>query len=252
MSKRPLGVDIGGTGIKGAPVDLDKGEFAAGAVPHRHPASTPDAVATVAEVIAHFDPGTKAPDRRDLPRRRPERRRPHRREPRPVVIGGDLGRCDPGRPPEVLVMNDADAAGYAEYHYGAAKGKDGLVVMTTLGTGIGRPSSRRARAEHGARAPHDRRQGRGVPGRRERPRPARASTGPSGPSACSGTSPWSNLFWPDLIVVGGGVSKHHKDFLPLLDIRTTIVPAKLRNAAGIVGAALLATQTQESRGKHKA
>ena len=51
-----------------------------------------------------------------------------------------------------------------------------------------------------------------------------------------------NLFWPDLFVVGGGVSKHHENFLPLLDIRTKIVPAELRNAAGIVGAAALAAQ----------
>ena len=54
-----------------------------------------------------------------------------------------------------------------------------------------------------------------------------------------------NLFWPDLIVVGGGVSKNHEKFLPLLDLRTPIVPAELRNAAGIVGAAALAA---ESRG----
>jgi polyphosphate glucokinase len=53
-----------------------------------------------------------------------------------------------------------------------------------------------------------------------------------------------NLFWPDLIVVGGGVSKHHASFLPLLDLRTKIVPAELRNAAGIVGAAALASRTK--------
>ncbi len=61
-----------------------------------------------------------------------------------------------------------------------------------------------------------------------------------------------DLIWPDLFVVGGGVSRKAHKFLPLLDLRTPIVPAVLENAAGIIGAALLAQQTQETRGKHKA
>ena len=60
-----------------------------------------------------------------------------------------------------------------------------------------------------------------------------------------------NLFWPDLFVVGGGVSRKAHKFLPLLDLRTPIVPAALENAAGIIGAAVLATQTQDARGRHR-
>ena len=61
-----------------------------------------------------------------------------------------------------------------------------------------------------------------------------------------------DLIWPDLFVVGGGISRKAHKYLPFLELRTPIVPAELRNAAGIIGAALLASQTQESRGRHKA
>ena len=59
-----------------------------------------------------------------------------------------------------------------------------------------------------------------------------------------------DLLWPDLIVVGGGVSKDHDEFLPLLDLRTPIIPARLKNKAGIIGAAVLATRVQDERGRH--
>jgi polyphosphate glucokinase len=59
-----------------------------------------------------------------------------------------------------------------------------------------------------------------------------------------------NLLWPDLIVVGGGVSKDSDEFLPLLDLRTPIIPAQLRNKAGIIGAAVLASSVQDERGRH--
>ena len=115
-----------------------------------------------------------------------------------------------GRP--VVVVNDADAAGLAEVQFGAAKGQDGLVIATTLGTGIGtaliynKKWAKRLTKYYGL---------------------------------------MEKYFNPDLFTVGGGVSRQSEKFLPYVDIKTPIVPAKLRNQAGIVGAAYYASTKQQ-------
>jgi polyphosphate glucokinase len=148
---------------------------------------------------------------------------------------------------DVHVVNDADAAGLAEVRYGAAKGRDGLVIVTTLGTGIGSalvydgvlvPNSELGHIEIDG---HDA-ESRAASSVRERE-----------------DLTWEHwakrltayyrkldfLFSPELFVVGGGVSKKSEKFLPLIDIDTEIVPAQLLNAAGIVGAALYATESND-------
>jgi polyphosphate glucokinase len=147
-----------------------------------------------------------------------------------------------GRP--VRVVNDADAAGYAEAKFGAAKGVAGTVFMATLGTGIGS-----ALIVDGVLVPNTEFGHLEVDGKDAETRAAdsaRDREGLSWPQWAKRLTRYfqaiEKLLWPDLIVVGGGVSKKADKFLPLLDIRTPIVPAQLRNDGGIIGAALLATE----------
>jgi polyphosphate glucokinase len=143
---------------------------------------------------------------------------------------------------DIVLVNDADAAGVAELYYGAAKGQKGLVVLTTLGTGIGT-----ALIYDGVLIPNSELGHLEVDGFDAETRAASSIKDKEGL-----TYPvWAErlqryyshleaLLWPDLIVVGGGVSKDAEQFLPLLKLKTRIVPATLENKAGIIGAAHLA------------
>jgi polyphosphate glucokinase len=246
MTDLPLGIDFGGTGIKGAPVDLDAGGFAADRVKIATPRpATPEAVAAVFRELVDRFPVSTSPVGVTVPA---------------VVHHGVVGSAANiddswigtdadavftealGR--EVHVVNDADAAGLAEVEYGAARGHRGLVIVTTLGTGIGSalihdhvlvPNSELGHLE--------------VEGHNAESRAANSAREAEGLS----WEEWAGrlttyyrtverLFSPELIVVGGGVSKSWDKFGPLIDIETDIVPATLQNKAGIIGAALVATR----------
>jgi polyphosphate glucokinase len=246
MTDLPLGIDFGGTGIKGAPVDLDAGGFAADRVKIATPRpATPEAVAAVFRELVDRFPVSTSPVGVTVPA---------------VVHHGVVGSAANiddswigtdadavftealGR--EVHVVNDADAAGLAEVEYGAARGHRGLVIVTTLGTGIGSalihdhvlvPNSELGHLE--------------VEGHNAESRAANSAREAEGLS----WEEWAGrlttyyrtverLFSPELIVVGGGVSKSWDKFGPLIDIETEIVPATLQNKAGIIGAALVATR----------
>ncbi|MFJ6568275.1 polyphosphate--glucose phosphotransferase [Streptomyces sp. NPDC091292] len=244
-----FGVDIGGSGIKGAPVDLDRGDLAAERFKVLTPnPSTPDAVADgVKEVVDHF--GWSGPLGVTFPG---------------VVTGGAtirtaanvdkawvdtdaralLGERLGGLP--VLVLNDADAAGIAEMNFGAGRDRRGTVITLTFGTGIGSalfidgvlvPNTELGHLElHG----HD--------------AETRASTKAKEDHDLSWEH-WAHrvqkylahvemLFSPELFIVGGGVSRKADKFLPLIEgIKADIVPAELRNNAGIVGAAMGAAKS---------
>ncbi|WP_394277102.1 polyphosphate--glucose phosphotransferase [Luteococcus sp.] len=242
-----LGIDIGGSGVKGAPVDLDKGEFAAERFRIETPEeSTPEAVATVvAEIVEHFADqiGKDTPIGITVPA--PVR---HGRIPMIANLHADWKGLEAeaffserlGRP--VTVVNDADAAGIAEVHYGAAKDTEGVVILTTLGTGIGT-----AVINDGVLLPNTELGHIEVDGHDAESRAAKSAKEREDLSY----KEWAvrlqryyetmqMLFWPDLFVVGGGVSKKHEKFLPLLDLETPIVPAALLNSAGIIGAARMA------------
>jgi polyphosphate glucokinase len=143
---------------------------------------------------------------------------------------------------DIVLVNDADAAGVAELHYGAAKGQKGLVVMTTLGTGIGS-----ALIYDGVLIPNSELGHLEIDGFDAESRAASSIKDKEDLSYPEWAqrlqryySHLEALLWPDLIVVGGGVSKDAEQFLPLLKLKTPIVPAKLENKAGIIGAAHLA------------
>jgi polyphosphate glucokinase len=245
----PFGIDFGGSGIKGAPVDLTKGDFADERLRIDTPQpSTPHAVAEVfAELLARF-PASTGPVGVTVPGvvvkgvvRSAANIDKH-------WIGEDMDRlitAKTGR--DVHVVNDADAAGLAEVRYGAAKGRRGLVIVTTLGTGIGS-----ALVYDGVLVPNSELGHLEIDGHDAEKRAASSVKEREDLSY----EEWAkrlttyyrtleDLFSPELFVVGGGISKKAEKFLPLVDIDTEIIPAQLLNAAGIVGAALYAT---ESRG----
>ncbi|MFT4217298.1 MAG: ROK family protein [Micropruina sp.] len=241
-----LGIDIGGTGIKGALVDLAVGDFVGERFRIETPAtSTPDNVAdVVAQIVDHF-----AGDLADGP--------VGITFPAVVQHGTTLSAAnvDPswidapaerilsdhlGRP--VALVNDADAAGLAEAKYGAAKNADGLVIITTLGTGIGS-----AIVYNGVLIPNSELGHLEIDGHDAEKRAAASIKAKEGlsydeyvPRLQRYYETVEFLFNPDLLVVGGGVSKKAHKFLPKLKLRTPIVAAELQNRAGIVGAAWIA------------
>ncbi|WP_169165173.1 polyphosphate--glucose phosphotransferase [Cellulomonas taurus] len=248
MSTHPttaFGIDIGGSGIKGAPVDLTTGEFSADRVriPTPQPATPQAVAATCAELVASFDLPKDAAIGVTFPAvvQHGVARSAANVDSSWIgtnietVLGEALGR-------PVLAVNDADAAGYAEARYGAARSTTGATFVATLGTGIGT-----AMIVDGVLVPNLELGHLEIDGHDAESRASDAARDRDDLSF----EQWAerlqryfgvieDLFWPDLIVVGGGVSKHHEKFLPLLHLRAPIVPAQLRNAAGIVGAAALA------------
>jgi polyphosphate glucokinase len=143
---------------------------------------------------------------------------------------------------DIRFVNDADAAGVAEVRHGAAKGVDGLVILTTLGTGIGSAIIYDGVLVPNAELGHLEIDGKDAERRasysaKER---GRLSFRRWAVRLQRYYGQLEFLFSPDLFIVGGGVSKSYQEFLPLLNLRTRIVPAELRNNAGILGAASLA------------
>jgi polyphosphate glucokinase len=254
ITHHPLGIDIGGSGIKGAPVDLAGGQFATDRLRVDTPkVSSPAAVADiVAQIAEHFAAETgDSPIGVTLPSVVTNGLVRTAANIDPAWIGADARKLlsdKLGRP--VTVVNDADAAGVGELHYGAARNADGLVLMTTLGTGIGS-----ALLYNGVLVPNSELGHLMIDGHDAE---ERASANAKDDKDLSWQQ-WAerlqryyshveDLLWPDLIVVGGGVSKKADRFLPLLHLRAPIVAAQLANSAGIIGAAWLATYTPSPNG----
>lgn len=236
-----VGVDIGGTGIKGAPVDTTAGELTATRVrvPTPHPA-TPDAVAAVVvDVLAQLR--CDGPVGVTLPAVVRHGTALTAANIDEAWIGTDadaLLTAATGRP--CTVVNDADAAGLAEIRFGAGRGHTGVVLMLTLGTGIGS-----ALFVDGALVPNTELGHLPLKGRDAEKYASELVREHEDLS----WSKWAKrlsryvalverLLWPDLIVIGGGVSKKADRFLPKVRSEVAVVAATLHNDAGIVGAAL--------------
>ncbi|MCW2834998.1 MAG: Polyphosphate glucokinase [Nocardioides sp.] len=242
----PIGIDFGGTGIKAAVVDLGAGDLASNREKIQTPQpATPDAVAEVfAELVGRFPASTSQVGvtvpgvvRHGIVHSAANIDPAWINTDADAVFTAALGR-------EVHVVNDADAAGLAEVEYGAAKGQRGLVIVTTLGTGIGS-----ALIHNGVLVPNSELGHLEIEGFNAESRAANSVREKEQLS----WEDWAErlttyyraverLFSPELFVVGGGVSKSSDAFLPLLDIETPIVAAQLRNAAGIIGAALVSSR----------
>ena len=258
VSQCGIGIDIGGTGTKGGIVDLTTGQLVGERfrIPTPQPA-TPEAVAGVVKQIVdelQSRPEAPAPDS-------------HVGIVFPAIIknGVALSAANVdkswintnvdalmtetlGR--EVEALNDADGAGLAEAHYGAGKGKEGLVMVITLGTGIGSAMILNGQLVPNAELGHLEIDGHD------------AETKASAAAREREQLPWKKwaknrlqryfshvefLFSPSLFVIGGGVSKNSEKFLPYLELRTPVEIAALRNNAGIVGAALWAQQCRDAQ-----
>lgn len=240
---RGFGIDIGGSGIKGCPVDLDTGTLL---VKRRRIAtpqpSTPEAVAAVADqIVDHF--GWHGRLGVTLPCVVKSGIACTAANVDPSWIGTDavavLGKAI-GEP--VLVLNDADAAGLAEMRYGAGRDTTGVVVLLTFGTGIGS-----AVFSDGELVPNTELGHVQMDGRDAEDIAAASVKDEEGlsweqwtPLVSRYLQELENLIWPDLIILGGGVSRKADQWLPLLRNRTPVVAAQLRNDAGIAGAALAA------------
>ncbi len=243
-----LGIDIGGSGVKGAPVDLATGELVAERLKIKTPRpATPEAVAGVVEEIADSFAGRigSGPIGIAIPAVCQHGVARSAANIDPAWVDTDVDALFTerlGRP--VHVVNDADAAGVAEARYGVAKDVPGLVILTTLGTGIGSAFLLDGKLMPNSELGHLEIDGHDAEQRAAQSAKERENL--SYPEWAERLQRYYShveaLFWPDLFVVGGGISKSSDKFLPLLELRTPIVPARLRNNAGIVGAAWLAQE----------
>jgi polyphosphate glucokinase len=248
-----IGVDVGGSGIKAAAVDLDTGELVSERhrVPTPQPSSPAAVIASIARMVKKIGRevtlGPDVPVGVGFPG---------------VVIDGitrSAANVDPGwvdfdadaamervlgRP--VHLVNDADAAGVAEMRFGAGVGRRGTVFLITLGTGTGS-----ALFYNGMLVPNLELGHMEIRGRDAERRSAAAARLRRGLS----WKAWAQdldehllaiekLFSPRLFIIGGGVSKRGDQFIPRLTVRAEVVPAKLRNDAGIVGTAMAAAEAE--------
>jgi len=240
-----FGVGIGGRGIKGCLVDLEKGQLVGERLRIETPQpSEPDAVYdVVARIVEHFGwtqrvgvtfPGVMK-DGVAYTAANVDKR----------WIGTDVDAGLTARiPGTVETLNDADAAGIAEMRYGAGRDQDGVVLMLTFGTGIGSALFVDGHLVPNTEFGHI--QVDGEDGERRASAAARDRHDLSWPDWAKRVDRYLDVLeaglWPDLIIVGGGVSKKAQKWGPRLATRTPVVPAQLLSDAGIVGAALAAQE----------
>lgn len=238
-----LGIDVGGSGIKGAPVDTNTGELLAERVRIKTPKNAePQPVAeVVAEIAKSFNwkesvgIGFPAPIKAGV-----------------AMMAANISEKWIGTNADDLftkatgcdctLINDADAAGLAEMKFGAGKGQPGTVIMVTLGTGIGSAIFHRGTLLPNTEFGHLEMNGKIAEHRASDA--VRQRDGLSWKKYAKQLNKYlaemERLFWPDLFIIGGGISKESEKYVPRLTIETPIVPAQFLNEAGIVGAALAA------------
>lgn len=244
--RHPFGIDFGGTGIKGAPVDLEVGDFARDRVrvDTPQPATAAAVAGVLREIVDSYPPsrsavGVTVPGivRRGVVLSAANIDQSWIGVDADAVFSEALER-------EVHILNDADAAGLAETRYGGAKGVRGLVIVTTLGTGIGTALVNDGVLVANAELGHLELEG--VAAETRASTVAREREGLSweewGERLTRYYRHLERLFTPERFVVGGGVSKEWRAFGHLIDVKTDIVPATLKNRAGIIGAALSASE----------
>ncbi|MDO4910789.1 MAG: ROK family protein [Corynebacterium sp.] len=250
MTQIGFGIDIGGSGIKGARVDLSTGEFIGDRIKILTPQpATPQAVAeTVAEIVrqaewtgplgitmpsvikkqtaltaANIDPSWVGIDVQEL----------FNEHVKPVIDDHPIS-----------VLNDADAAGLAEVRYGVPEAKEGAVLMLTLGTGIGSallmdgqlfPNTELGHLDYKG-APIEKYAASSIKDKEE------LSYTQWAKRVSKAFKRYETILNPRLIIVGGGVSRKADKWVPKLTCETPVIPAQLRNTAGIVGAAIAVSE----------
>ena len=238
-----LGIDVGGSGIKGAPVDTDTGQLLAERVRIKTPkGAEPEPVGkVVAEIAQSFKwkgpigIGFPAPIKAGV-----------------AMMAANVSENWVGTNADDLftkitscdctMINDADAAGLAEMKFGAGRGQPGTVILLTLGTGIGTAIFYQGKLLPNTEFGHMEMKGEDAEWRASDA--ARQREDLSWKKYARRLNKYlaamEKLFWPDLFIIGGGISKESEKYIPLLSIATPVVTAQLLNEAGIVGAALAA------------
>ena len=242
-----FGIDVGGSGIKGAPVDTETGELLAKRTRIKTPKpATPEAiVATSVEVVRRS--GWDGPVGCGFPAVIKDGMVRTAANIDKATIGFDMqGRLQQDLNVPVHVINDGDAAGLAEMRWGAGRAVEGVVLMLTLGTGIGTSLFVGGRLVPNTELGHI--EVRGEDAEHRASDGARKRDDLSWKEYAERLDEYlhkiEDLLWPDLIVVGGGISKKSERFFPHLTARTKLVPAQMLNEAGIAGAALAGIPTQ--------
>jgi polyphosphate glucokinase len=241
-----LGVDIGGTGIKAAPVDVGTGELLTDRRRIATPfPSTPDAIAAVVHDVARFFDWT-GPTGVAFPAVVKNGIALTASHVDDTFVGVDLVDLLGGRLAPLWVINDADAAGLAEMEFGAGRGCTGVTLMVTVGTGIGTALFVDGILVPNTQLGHLRIRGKDA--ERRASERIRLREDLSWKQWAARLDEYlleiDRVLAPDLVVIGGGVSKQYAKFLPRLTTPTRIVPAALRNDAGIVGAAIAMARAQ--------
>jgi polyphosphate glucokinase len=236
-----LGIDIGGSGIKGAPVDTEAGELTVERVRIATPKpATPEAVAkVVAEIVEKFD--WSGPIGCTFPAVVQHGVVYSAANVDTSWIGTDADALfEKHTGQSVHVLNDADAAGICEMRFGAGKGHDGVVMILTFGTGIGSAIFNRGVLLPNTELGHVEVRGKDAEDRAsDRARVQKDYSWDDWTKRVNEVlERYEALFSPDLFIFGGGVSKGWKHFGHLLKTRSPIVPAEFRNEAGIIGAAI--------------
>ncbi len=238
-----LGIDIGGSAVKGAPVDLKRGRFAKPRhrIPTPQPA-TPKAVAkVVAEIVNYFNyEGAIGCALPSVVQNGVVLTAANVDDDWIGTNGRELFTEATGCPVEVL--NDADAAGLVEMEFGAGRGENGVVILLTFGTGIGSavfsnrqlvPNTEFGHLDMGGKEAEERASAR-----------VRKIEDLSWKKWSKRVDRYlrniEDLFWPDLFILGGGISQRHEKFIHRLTTRTRVVPAQMFNDAGIIGSACMA------------
>jgi polyphosphate glucokinase len=238
-----LGIDIGGTGIKGAPVDLEKGMLGTERFRLLTPKpATPEAVTkTVTEIVKHF--GYEGRVGCTFPAVVKHGVIHTASNVDKSWIGTDArATFEDATGCTFTVTNDADCAGVAEMSFGAGAGRMGVVIVVTLGTGIGTAVFHDGKLIPNTELGHIEIRGKDAEDRAaDSVREAKKLDWNQWAKRVDEyLDQLEHVMWPDLIIIGGGVSKKGEKFIPLLTPRCEVVAAKLLNEAGIVGAALTA------------
>lgn len=239
-----LGIDIGGSGIKGAPVNLETGEILAERfrLPTPEKARPGDVADTLAAVVKHFawtspvGVGFPAVIRHGIAHTAANVHKSW------IDTNAEALFTEKAGVP-TYVLNDADAAGLAEMKFGIGRDRSrGVVIMITLGTGLGTAIFTDGKLVPNTELGHL--VIRGKDAERRASDAARQKKDLSWEEWAERLNEYlsylENLFWPDLFILGGGISKMSHKYVPFLNLKTEVVPATLLNQAGIIGAALYA------------
>ena len=242
-----LGIDVGGSGIKGGIVDTEKGELVTERyrIPTPQPPKPAPMIETIEAIITHFD--WKGPVGCGFPAAVKNQIVKTASNIDDSWIGINASaQIEKKTGCPIHLVNDVDAAGFAEAEFGAGKDCYGTIFMAAFGTGIGSAVFHNRQLVPNTELGHIPLHG--MEAEQYAANSIRENEGLSWEQWGGRVNEYLQLiealFWPDLIIIGGGVSKDFHEFEPFIDVESKVMPAESRNHAGIIGAALAVDSLQ--------